>query len=170
MSEHPGSTEELRGKMAHGLAELLAALDRLSDEQQLGPTDPAGWNVRDHLTHLASWVEGVAALLRRGDRWGAMGLAQPDGEEQDFDQINAEISDKHRGLSPAAARAWLIAAHGRIDDAIAGMSYADLEQPYDRFVAPFTGSTGRPIIAYVIGNTYEHYAEHLPWMTAIAEG
>jgi hypothetical protein len=37
-------------------------------------------------------------------------------------------------------------------------------------VAPFTGDGGRPIIAYVAGDTYEHYAEHLGWMVAIAQG
>jgi len=37
----------------------------LSKEQQLGPKDVAGWNVRDHLTHLAVWADGVAALLLR---------------------------------------------------------------------------------------------------------
>lgn len=172
MSEHknPGSVAELRSRMARGLADLEAALDGLSTEQQLGPTDAVGWSVRDHLTHLAAWAEGIVALLRREDRWAAMGIAPPAGPELDFDQINAEISAQHRGMSPEAARAWVVAAHGRMDAAVAAMSYEELLQPRDRFVAPFTGDGGRPIIDYVAGDTYEHYTEHLAWMLAIAKG
>jgi hypothetical protein len=132
--------------------------------------DAVGWNIRDHLIHLAVWADGIAALLRREDRWAAMGLALNPSEDQehDYDQINEQIAVQHREKSPAEARAWLIAAHGRIAAAIEPLDDAALAKPYDQYVAPFTGETGDPIVWYISGNTYEHYAEHLPWMQAIA--
>jgi uncharacterized protein (TIGR03083 family) len=156
--------------MDEGLARFLAALDRLTDDQMSGATDAAGWTVRDHLTHLAAWADGIAALVRREDRWKAMGLAMdnPEAYEDDFDTINAQIAAQHRELSPAEARAWVIAAHRRVAAAVEALDDDDLSAPYDRFVAPFTGDTGHAIVAYVAGNTYEHYAEHHPWIEAIA--
>jgi hypothetical protein len=59
--------QELIIKMNEGLRDFLTFLDQYSDEQLLQPTDAAGWNARDHITHLAVWADGVAAsaALRR---------------------------------------------------------------------------------------------------------
>jgi hypothetical protein len=171
----PRTIQALRARMDQGLAHFLAALDRLSDDQITGPTDAAGWTVRDHLTHLAVWADGVAALLRREDRWAAMGAA-PDltsggpGDEFDYDAINAVIAARHHDLSAAEARALIVAAHGRLAAALERLQDADLAAPYERFVAPFSGDAGRPIAEYIAGNSYDHYEEHLAWLLAIVEG
>ncbi len=164
------SVQELRTRMDAGLAAFLAELDRLTDEQMQIPRDAAGWNIRDHLTHLAAWAEGIAALLHREDRWSAMGLATPPPEDQehDYDLINEQIAVQYRDRSAAQARAWLVAAHERVAAAVEAIGDAGLAEPYDRYVAPFTGQAGDPIVQYISGNTYEHYAEHLPWIQAIA--
>jgi len=119
MSETPMTVRELRARMDAGLARFEAALDRLSEEQLTGPKDAAGWSVRDHLTHLAVWADGITALLRGEDRWKAMGIS-PDlttstaGGELDYDAINEQIAERHRQLSAAEARALLAAAHQRL--------------------------------------------------------
>lgn len=174
MSEQmaPQTVGELRAAMERGLADLLAALDGLSDERQLGPRDEAGWNVRDHVVHMAVWADGVAALLHREDRWAAMGLTIEDGEADDidYDLLNEQIANRHRGLAPAEARAWLVAAHGRLAEAVAGVGDAGLGLPYERYVAPFTGDGGSPVAEYIAGNSYDHYDEHTPWILALAAG
>jgi hypothetical protein len=160
--------QEVRERMDKGLAQFLATIDSLSDGQMLGPTDAVGWNVRDHLTHLAVWADGIAALLRREDRWAAMGLVMenPEGDEPDYDMLNAQIVERHRHLSPAEARAWLIAAHQRVADAVEALEESELSAPYERFVSPYTGDWGHPIAEYVLGNTEDHYDEHTPWLLA----
>jgi hypothetical protein len=173
MSQPPKrSREEVLGRMEQGLRQITAWLDGLTDEQLLAGRDAAGWNARDHVTHLAAWADGIAALLRREDRWAAMGLAManPEGDEPDYEWINAQIADRHQALPPAEARAWLRAAHERVRAAVVALPEAELALPYERFVAPFTGDWGQPVAEYVLGNTEDHYDEHRPWMEAIVEG
>jgi uncharacterized protein (TIGR03083 family) len=166
------SKQELRAEMDAGLARFLTLIDGYSDEQMVTPTDAAGWTVRDHLTHLAAWADGIAALLRREDRWAAMGLTMEIGEEYDksVDAMNAEIAQQQRHLTPAEARARLIAAHEQVVAAMDALSDAELAAPYGRYVAPFTSERGHPVFGYVIGNTSHHYEEHAPWIEAIVRG
>jgi hypothetical protein len=170
--------------MEAGLREFLAVIDRISDEEMTRPVDSNGWNVRDHLTHLAVWADGIAALAQRQDRWAAMDLdmtnaartswiaalgdgREPD-KEPDYDLLNAEIVAKHRHLTPQQARTWLIDAHQAVAVAMSALPDEELGWPYDRFVAPFTGGRGEPISEYILGNTEDHYDEHTPWVRAIA--
>jgi hypothetical protein len=158
------SKKELVAKMNDGLAKFLAFIDEFSEEQMLDPKDTVGWNVRDHITHLAAWAEGIAALLGHEDRWAAMGLEILDDDEHDLDAMNAQIMVQHRHLSPSEAREMLVAAHERAVAALAPLSEADLERPYGRFVLPFTSDKGKPVWGYVAGNTFCHYREHIPWI------
>lgn len=155
--------------MEKGLRDLLAVVDGYSEEAMRGPVDDQGWNVRDHLTHLAVWADGIAALLRRESRWEAMGLgiAEPEAEP-DYDLLNAALVVQHRHLTAVGARAWVIEAHTRVSAAMDGLTDAELGMPYDRFVAPFTGDEGRPISEYILGNTEDHYDEHTPWIRELA--
>ena len=168
----PSGPAELRARLDAGLTPFLAALDRLSEAQQTELRDAAGWTLRDHLTHLAAWADGVAALLRREDRWAAMGLNIKDPEQEgiDEDTLNERIAFQQRHLSASEARAWVVAAHGRLAAAVAALSDEELELPYDRYVAPFTGDSGNPVGMYVAGNSFGHYEEHLPWIEALAAG
>lgn len=170
-SRYPKPTkQELITKMNDGLAHFLALIDEFSEEQLLEPTDAVGWNARDHIVHMAVWADGVAALLRREDRWEAMGISAELGQSGDFDRMNEVIAVQHRHLSPVEARDWLVAAHERLVAAMEPLDDAGLELPYERFVPPFSGDGGRPIVGYIIGDTYEHYQEHAPWIQAIIRG
>jgi hypothetical protein len=167
----PRTKQELRASMKQGLSQFLAVLDLFSEEQMLSPRDAAGWNIRDHVTHLAVWAEGIAALLRREDRWKAMGLSIDDSEDKelDYNSVNGQIAERHQQVSPERARAWLIEAHEQVVRAMDELTEADLAAPYERFVAPYTGNRGRPIAEYILGNTEDHYEEHTAWMRAIVQ-
>jgi hypothetical protein len=41
----------------------------------------------------------------------------------------------------------------------------DLQRPYSYYQPP--RSQDGPIIDWVIGDTYSHYAQHIPWIDAI---
>jgi hypothetical protein len=49
-----------------------------------------------------------------------------------------------------------MAALGKLDD-------ADLEKPYSHY-QPGDPDEKRPVVGWVAGNTYEHYAEHTNWI------
>ncbi len=155
--------------MDNGLAAFLTELDRLSDAQMTEPKDKAGWNVRDHLSHLTAWMDGITALLQRENRWAAMGLQGEPERPLDFDTINAEIAGQHRHETPAEARARLVESHRRITAAMEALDEEALYAPYDRFVPPFTGNDGRPIVDYILGDSVDHYEEHLVFIRAIIE-
>lgn len=175
MSETPTTVRALRARMDEGFASFEAALDRLTEEQLTGPRDSAGWNVRDHLTHLAAWANGVAALINGEDRWQAMGLvptltASTPEPQRDLDVINERIVEQQRGLTAAEARAQLVEAHRRLAAAVDTLSDEQLSWPYRRFAAPISGDGSRPIADYIAGDSHEHYAEHLGWIEAIGAG
>jgi hypothetical protein len=159
--------QEIRTEMDDGLTRFLAVIDRLSDEQMEIPTDAVGWTVRDHIAHLAVWAEGIAALLRREERWAAMGLDITEDDEHDWDVMNEQIARQHRHISPTQARAWLVTAHEQVSAAVESLEDAELAAPYAQFTVPFTGQQGDPIFEYILGNTAHHYAEHTPWIEAI---
>ncbi len=171
MSEKSDSLtkNELIGRMNDGLAEFLRFLDQFSEVQLLEPTDAVGWNGRDHIVHMAVWADGVAALLRREDRWEAMGISEALGQSDDFERMNEVIAEQHRQLPPAEARRWLVVAHEQLVAAMGPLTDADLLLPYERFVPPFSGDGGSPIKNPIIGDTYAHYEEHMPWIAAIIQ-
>lgn len=163
--------QELIARMDDGLAQFLTFIDQYSEEQLLNLKDEVGWNVRDHITHLAAWAEGIAALLRHEDRWTAMGLVggSVSVEEAGYDAMNEQIVIQHRQLAPAEARAQLVQAHKRVVAAIEPMPEAALMLPTDNFVAPFSGTGGRPVFGLIAGNTFGHYKQHTPWIEAIVQ-
>jgi hypothetical protein len=161
--------QDIRARMEGGLAQLFGVIDQLTDDQKLAVTDAAGWNIRDHLAHLAVWADGIAALLRREDRWAAMGLEMedPEGDEPDYDLLNAQIVQQHREISPERARAWLAEAQRGVLEAMESLQESELSDPYERFVPPFTGNWGYPIAEYILGNTEDHYDEHKEYILRI---
>ena len=163
----PQTTEEVIAEMNEGLEKFLAFLDQLTEAQMMQPKDDVGWNVRDHLTHLAVWADGVAALARREDRWAAMSLAEEVAHSNDFDRMNSEIVGQHRHLSVTEARDWVIAAHERMVAAVAALEDEELQRPYDYFVPPFTGEKGQPILNLIFADSVDHYEVHIPWIKAI---
>lgn len=155
---------QLVEQIAKGWNELHAYLDTLSDAQLMGRTDAAGWTVKDHLMHLAVWQDGIHALLDGGDRTGTMGVPPDVWETRDFDTINAAIQQNHRDMDADTVLQHLQAVKEKFHAKVASLSEADLLRPNPDSPA------GTRMIQYVTSDSYEHYAEHIPWMRAIAFG
>jgi hypothetical protein len=162
--------QQIREEMDAGLDRLLALLDTYSDEQMLRLTDAGGWNVRDHITHLFSWTDGLIALLKKESRWVRMGISPEGVASRDFDVMNGEMVVQYRHLSPAEARAKLISAHQQVIEMMSGMSEAELMLPYKHYATTtFSGEDGPPIYAAILETTSQHYDEHTPWIKAIIQ-
>lgn len=162
-----------------GQAQLLAAIDigwndlnrflaALSPAQLSEKTDAAGWTVQDHAVHLAVWEDGIAGLLARQSRADAMGIDAATWASGGYDAINAVIQRRYHHLTWAEADAQRRQRHERLIAQIAALSDADLLRPY-RFYDP-TSTQELPVVGWITGNTFAHYAEHRPWMQAIAAG
>ncbi len=157
----------LRRRLENGWDELHEFLDSLSDEQKTEPTDAAGWTVKDHVIHLALWEDSLTALLEGESRAEALGV--PDELwGQDIDLVNADIQQRYKDMPLDEVMKTLEHSHERMVAKIETLTDADLMRPHSHY-QPHSGNDA-PVINWIVGNSFEHFAEHLPWMKAIAEG
>src|SRR5690606_989482 len=152
--------------IARGWDDLQGYLATLTEAQFTQPTDAAGWTVKDHLIHLAVWEDGLRDLLSGGSQHAGMGL---DAEtwSQSNDRINDVIQQRHRALSLADVRRISAESHARLLAQINTLEDADLTRPYRSYDTQTDEE--QPVIGWIVGNTFMHYAEHKPWMMAITQ-
>ena len=79
------------------------------------------------------------------------------------DAINALLHQRHASLPASQARAMLRESEARLDSALAPLATADLLNSYASY-QPDEPEKTTFVAAYVLGNTCEHYEEHLPWI------
>ncbi len=159
------SKNEMLRRMQDGWNDFQAYLKTLTNEQMTAPVDDVGWTVKDHLVHLAAWEDGVAALLQGQDRLERMHVDSETWKKGDFDAMNAVMQSHYKGQSLAGALKMLRDAHQRLTEAVQQLSDKDLKRPYRTFDQSSTSET--PVYALIVGNSYDHYAEHKPWIEAI---
>ncbi len=161
--------DELLGQIDTGWQELNRYLNSLSDADFTLHSDAAGWTVKDHVIHLAAWEDGVWAMLAGRSRYEQMGVDKAIWDGHDVDQINDAIYQRHKDLSLADVRKQSNAVHVRFVGAIYTLSDEDLQKPYSHY-QPEYADWEDPVIKWIIANSYSHYREHLPWITAIVAG
>ena len=154
------------------LAQLRAGWDSFNDylatltpEQLTGPTDATGWTVKDHIAHLARWEEGILSLLDGEPRHNSMGLDDETWDSDDIDRINEVIRQRDVDLSLDEVKQQFHDVHARLAARLDTLTDADLQRPYRHYQSDSDNDT--PVIAYIVGNTFEHYDEHRPWIDAI---
>jgi hypothetical protein len=162
---YPATKTELLDMIAAARAELDATLAGFSDAEMVAGSEPLDWSVKDHLAHLAAWVDGVAAMLNHQSRWQTMNLTAAFVEQSSEDEINDNLYHQHKAKSLAEVRAWFNDANQRLVDAINRLDEADLQRLYRYFQPdePEDGDT-RPILWWIIHNSYIHYRMHRTWM------
>ncbi len=163
----PQTKADLLARIARGRAAFEETLGKLSDAQLTTPGKD-GWRIQDHLIHVAVWELGIAALLRRASRFGAMRVDAALLASGNFDAMNAHICRQHQSKSLEEARAYFRDAHREILDAISTLTGADLQKPYSHYQPNEARDDGsEPIVRWIVGNTYGHYEEHAEWIRAM---
>ena len=156
------------------LAQIEAAWTGLCESiSRLGPsgltiTGPDGWAVKDHLAHIGAWELLLLALLEGRERNEAMGIMVPD--DASTDSINDAVWKLHRHETPEQAMDYFKQAHAQLVAGLSRLKLGDLDLPYSHYRPDSAGRDGtdRPVMEWVAGNTYDHYAEHIPWITELA--
>lgn len=156
---------ELLARIQEAWQTFNAYVISVSDEQLSQPTDPAGWTAKDHITHLAVWVDGVSGVMEGGSRRERMGIDEDMWDRWDYDEINGAIQQRYRHLSAPEAMKLLRDAHERLVSNIQSFSEEALRRSF-RSYQPDTRRTDALIDA-IIGNTVEHFPEHQEWMATI---
>lgn len=149
-------------KIERAWSELSSLVERLGPEG-LSLRGADGWSVRDHLAHVAAWELSALGLLQGKDRLASMGIP---GAGWDVEAMNGAIFEQHRHQTDAEASAYCRDAHDRLVAALSNLSDADLQLPYRHYQPDVDIGTdgGRPVVDWIGGNTYEHYAEHIGWI------
>jgi uncharacterized protein (TIGR03083 family) len=162
------SVEEALREIRERRADLDALLERLTPRQMVTAGDD-GWTVKDHLTHLAAWEQSLVALLSGTSRHEALGVSE-ETYSSGFDAINEKVRESRAHLSLDDALAFYRTSHEEVLAAIARLSDGDLNRTYSSFQPSEPGKdSGAPIIGWIMGNTGEHYEEHIPWIRQIVE-
>ena len=146
-----------------GWKKLGELVNQVEDAAGLNNVGSDGWTVKDHLAHVAAWEHSLLALLEGRDRAGAMGLNEP---LEEIDSVNEAIRKLHAADTADEALGYFRDSHAQLMAAMAKLDDADLQKPYSHY-QPSEADEKRPVVGWVAGNTYEHYAEHIDWMNQI---
>lgn len=143
-------------------------LEQLSEEQVTTLRSPDGWTVRDHVLHLALWMNSLAAMLRHEPRWEVMDVGDASGPAHSIDEINAIFQQRFRASSWPDVLMMYNHAHRQVLNELSAMDDADLQKPYAAYQPQEQrDDADRPILNWVVGNTYEHFEEHRGWIEQI---
>ncbi|MBA2374166.1 MAG: maleylpyruvate isomerase N-terminal domain-containing protein [Chloroflexi bacterium] len=128
------------------------ALARLTDEQLTTPVEEAhGWSGRDLIVHMLGWLEialQIARELAVGERSAAMAAKDAEWDERGGEAVNADIIERSSSLSLAELRDRLLTVPGELRGYLT--------------VVPETRWIKHPThMASFMGETVEHYADHL---------
>jgi len=151
----PRDKTDLVERIQREWSALMRAIEELTPEQMSAPMS-GGWSVKDNLAHLAAWEQFLVHHHLKGQPpHQAMQMDAETFERLDETAINAMIRERNRHRAVADVLADLQRSHAQVLQALEPMSFDDLMQPHYP-----DDPERRPLIGWVIGNTYEHYTEH----------
>jgi hypothetical protein len=161
----PGTIADVLDRVRSGWSALGETFAGLNEQQMTAP-GPEGWSVKDHLAHVSTWERALTTILNGRPQRVAFDLDSETYDRIDsVDQLNAIIYKRYqeRPLDEVLAESEQV--HGDMVAALERLTDADLE----RSVADFGGDVDdeRPIRQKIEGDSYEHYAEHVGWLSAV---
>lgn len=147
-----------------GWNKLVQLVNQVEESRGLSRAGADGWTVKDHLVHVAAWEHSLLALIEGHDRERAVGLQEA---VEGIDNENEALRKLHENDTEDEALGYFRDSHARLVTALGKLSDADLQKPYSHY-QPTEPDEKRPVVGWVAGNTYEHYAEHTDWIKAIS--
>jgi len=155
ITKDPQDKAELMERIHRGWYALERAISDLSD-QQIGHSTAGEWSIKDNLTHLAAWEEIMRQChLHKLPLAEATGLPAEKLHGLNENTLNALLHERDQGKTVPEALTYFRHTHQQL--------LADLEPlSFDVLMAPRypEDPQKRPLLGWVIGNTYDHYQEH----------
>ena len=158
----PKDKTELLGRIQREYNLLLQTVQKLSPEQatRLGSS---GWSVKDNLAHLAAWEQLMLRSYLGGQpQHELLEMDEEQFAKLDEDGINAVFHERNKDFPPEEVLRGLEQSHTQVIETLENIPFEELLQvryPED--------PEQRPILDWVIGNTYEHYREHRRYIEEI---
>lgn len=123
---------------------------RLSD-----PGVEGGWSVKEIVAHVAAWEEAAVLRLEAAARGETPAHPIYDNHAQSIDERNAQIDAQFRDLAAPEVLNRDRQLYARLVSAVQALPEDALTDPHR-----FAWSNGEPLLAFVAGDSYEHYQEH----------
>jgi hypothetical protein len=165
---YPTTRADLLSDINGSWARFNAMLDGLSDEQLTGPRDAAGWNVKDHITHIASWERGIVYFLQGKPRHEGIGVSEDLFVKGDDDAINADVQKQRKDMPLGEALAEFRDVHAQLLALVEPLTDDDLRKPYRKWEPGEEGEgEGPPLARTIFYNTSEHFRDHGGWIETL---
>ena len=133
---------------------LRQIIDKLTPKQMTTP-DVGGWSPKDNLAHLSAWERFMLLRYLQGQTPDqALQIAEATLEDLEEDDINQILFERNRLRHVDDVLQELQETHAELLNTLEQMTFADLMQPISE------DQQRRPLIIWVMGNTYQHYREH----------
>lgn len=153
------TTAAVLARIDQAWTELERSVQALDARQLAEIRDPAGWAAKDHLIHLIAWEQALVARLDGRPEHEALGIDETLAREGDEDAVNAAIFARHRDRPLGDVLEAVRSAHAATRARLAALRDADLAP-----MGPEGAGGPGPVLTWVEGNTWAHYAQHLDWM------
>jgi uncharacterized protein YndB with AHSA1/START domain len=166
------SAKNARSSLPQDMAELLDRIERewaaleqavagLSEEQMNVP-GAGGWSIKDHLAHLTAWEQFMLLYYLQGrPAHEVMQVDEATWRTLDENGINEILHQRSQVRPVPEVLADRRRSHEQVVATLEQTLFADLMKPYYP-----DDPQARPVIGWVIGNTYEHYQEHRAYIQA----
>jgi len=150
----PKDKAELIANIERERTALLQTVEKLTPRQMTTP-DVGGWSPKDNLAHLSAWEQFMLRCHLQGQPpHQAFQIDEATLEQLDENGINQILFERNRLRPSEDILKEFQQSHTQVLTALEQMTFADLMQPHS------DDPQGRPLIIWVMGNTYEHYQEH----------
>lgn len=156
---------ELMASIERELGAMWAYLNGLTDAERVEIRNPDGWSAKDHLTHITAWEDSVIDFLTGQPRYARMQVSEAVYKSHDFDAINKVIYELHRDETWEQVVRDFQSTHTELVNLLEPLTDADLVKPYTAYLAderPEAQTTAA--LDVIVGNTLEHYPEHVEWI------
>jgi hypothetical protein len=158
----PKDKADLLARIQREWSALMQTIEALTAEQMTIP-GTGSWSVKDNLAHLAAWEQFMLRCHLQGEPpHETLHIDKATFEGLDEDGENAILYERDKDRPAADVVDGLKRSHEQITAALELIPFADLMKPHYA-----DDPEQRPLISWVIGNTYDHYQEHRRAIEAI---
>lgn len=180
VGENASAIGTKRDLMAYTTTEwnaLVAYVDGLPAELWTGPTDAAGWPVKDHVSHLTQWDRALIALLRNQvPLKESLGISDTAWAADSYDPMNEEIRRLTLNDPVQKVKADRDATWADLMSLLGEFCEEELARPgaevgFAVGTRPLNDSVhAQSVLQVLVEWCGGSYAEHLRYITTLVEG
>lgn len=164
MSEQIPPNNQLAKNIEIDWAALEASLTGLDEDQLAHICDENGWNIKDHLAHIAHWEEVLLMMFLGIPFEETMRITY--GKYPVFEDVNEDMRRQWTDFSPKAILSRLHRVHHQLMGKLSPLSEDDLQTPIRQFFSNLwiPENEDRKMEEFIQSHTDSHYRDHTAWI------